>query len=183
MLSEFILFLKTNVTGNKSNLISLVRANFAFTKDRSVFYCDTFAVRFCSSPNGSFSNTVLSLSNLQKFDNIPFIVCLVTSIENKLFLANTTFLKKISHSSQQLRIDNIRGSFNGSDIIRNFNGIENNANNIEKLFAYHYEIGFDGNLERLVETTNNIISIGEKFIVDETKKSLILGSVSRAESF
>jgi len=183
MLSEFISFVKTNVTGNKSTLINLVRSNFPFTKDRSVYYCNNFAVRFCSSPSGSFSNTVLSLSNLQKYDNVPLIVCLVTSTENKLFLANTTFLKKISHSSQQLRIDNIKGSFNGSDIIRNYNGIENNADNIEKLFAYHYEIGFEGNLERLVEATNNIVPTGERFLVDETKKSIILDSVSRAENF
>ena len=183
MLSEFISFVKTNATGSKSDLIKLVRSNYAFIEDGKVYYCDNFAVRFSSSPRGSFSNTVLSLSNLQKFDNIPFIVCLVTSAENKLFLANTTFLKKISHSSQQLRIDNIKGSFNGSDIIKNFNGIENNAENIEKLFAYHYEIGFEGNLERLVETTNNIVPTGTKFLIDETKKSLILDSVSRAENF
>ena len=183
MLSNIISFLKTNVTGNKANLITRVRSNFALTKDRSVYYCNNFAIRFCSSPSGSFSNTVLSLSNVQKFDNIPFIVCLVTSVENKLFLANTTFLKKISHSSQQLRIDNIKGSFNGSDIIKYYNGIENNADNIEKLFAYHYEIGFEGNLERLVEATNNIVPSGTKFLVDETKKSLILDSVSRAENF
>lgn len=183
MLKEFITFIKTNVTGNKSNLINLVRSNFTFTKDRSIYYCDTFAVRFCYSPNGSFSNTVLSLSNLQKYDNIPVVICLVTSIENKLFLANTSFLKKISHSSQQLRIDNIRGSFNGSDIMREYNGIENKSDNIEKLFAYHYEIGFEENLPRLVEATNNIVPTGEKFFVDNTKKSLILESVSRAESF
>jgi hypothetical protein len=148
-----------------------------------VFYCDTFAVRFSFSKNGSFSNTVLSLSNLQKFDNIPFIVCLVTSVENKLFLANTTFLEKISHSSQQLRSNNIKGSFNGSDIIKSYNGIKNNADNIERLFAYHYEIGFEGNLDRLVETTNNIAPTGIKFAVNETTKSLILDSVSRAEKF
>jgi hypothetical protein len=183
MLNEFISFVKTNATGNKSKLINLVRSHFALTQDRSVYYCNSFAVRFCYSASGSFSNTVLSLSNLQKYDNIPFVVCLVTSRENKLLIANTTFLKKISHSSQQLRVDNIRGSFNGSDIMHEFNGIENKSDNLEKLFAYHYEVGFDGNLERLVEATNNIKPSGERYEINDTTKNKIFESVKRAINF
>jgi hypothetical protein len=183
MLKDFISFAKTNIVGNKTTFINLVRSNFAFTKDRSVYYCNSFAVRFCYSASGSFSNTVLSLSHLQKYDNIPFIVCLVTSSENKLLIANTTFIKKISHNSQQLRIDNIKGSFNGSDIMHEFNGIENNADNIEKLFAYHYEVGFDGNLERLVEATNNITPSGERYKINYETKNKILKSVKRAINF
>jgi hypothetical protein len=183
MLRDFIVFIKTNVTGNKLKLINLIRSNFALTEDRSVYYGNSFAVRFCYSASGSFSNTVLSLSNLQKYDNIPFIVCLVTSRENKLFIANSTFLKKISHSSQQLRMDNIKGSFNGSDIMREFNGIENTSDNIEKLFAYHYEVGFEGNLERLVEATNNIKPSGKRYDINDETKNKILESVKRAVNF
>ena len=40
-----------------------------------------------------------------------FIVCIVTPETNHLLLSNSTFLKKISHSSQELRVDNIRGIF------------------------------------------------------------------------
>jgi len=36
--------------------------------------------------------------------------------------SNTTFLKKISHSSHELRTDNIKGSFNGSDIMVVYEG-------------------------------------------------------------
>ena len=75
---------------------------------RQVYYCADFAIRFSSSKNESFSNTVLSLSNLQKVDDRPFIACLVTPQKNYLHLANSTFLKKISHSSQELRENNIR---------------------------------------------------------------------------
>jgi hypothetical protein len=32
----------------------------------------------------------------------------------EFLLANATFLKKISHSSHQLRIDNVKGSFSGT---------------------------------------------------------------------
>ncbi|MDR1983231.1 MAG: hypothetical protein LBQ28_00170 [Prevotellaceae bacterium] len=182
-LEEFIKFITAHKTGNKSSLISKITAEFNFILDRKVYYCNTFAVRFSSSKTNSFSNTVLSLSNLQKYDHIPFLVCLVTPQENKIFLANSTFLKKISHSSQELRANNIKGSFNGSDILREFNGLQNNANNITKLFAYHCEIGFEGNLERLVESTNNIDPTGTKFVVDKNTEQLIFKSIERADNF
>ena len=108
---------------NKGRLSSLVQDKFHLIKDRSVFYCDDYAVRFCSSKSRSFGNTVLSLSALQKYDVHPFIVVLVTPAMNYLMLANATFLKKISRSSQELRVDNIKGGFNGSDIIRDFEGV------------------------------------------------------------
>ena len=114
---------------NKARLQGLVQREFSLIKDRSVFYTDTFAIRFSSSKSTSFSNTVISLSNLQKYDDFPFIVCLNTPNKNYLFLANTTFLSKVSHSSQELREDNIRGSINGSDIVKVFNGIDNEPKN------------------------------------------------------
>ena len=49
------------------------------------------------------------------------------SLTRDLTLANTTFLHKISHSSQDLRVDNIKGSFNGHDIMREFEGVCNGA--------------------------------------------------------
>lgn len=107
---------------DKARLTQIVAESFALTRDRSVYYCPDFAVRFSASASRSFSNTVLSLSNLRKYDDRPFIVCLVTPQRNYCFLANTTFLKKVSHSSQELRQNNIRGSFNGSDIVREFEG-------------------------------------------------------------
>jgi len=69
---------------------------------------------------------------------------LVTPTENHILLANSTLLRKISHSSQQLRVDNIKGSFNGSDIFRELDGITNEPANVERLFDIHREIGFEG---------------------------------------
>lgn len=183
-LREFIEFVSENDNiGNKQSLIQKVNARFDLTKDRTLYYCDSFAVRFSFSSNSSFSNTVLSLSKLQKFDDIPVLVCLVTRSKNKVYLANSTFLSKISHSSQQLRLNNIKGSFNGSDIMKFFNNIENNRDNIEDLFAIHSEIGFEGNLVRLVEATNNISPSGRKFLFGETEKQNIVDSVTRAIAF
>lgn len=138
MLENLIKFIETHKTVNdKNKLATLVKEKFALTKDRSVFYNSQFAIRFSKANSVSFSNTVLGLSALQKYDDRPFIVCLVIKDENILLLANSTFLKKISHSSQELRIDNIRGSFNGSDIFREFNEVRNSPENFDELFEIH----------------------------------------------
>lgn len=168
---------------DKKRLARIVADEFCLVKDRSVYYCPDFALRFSSSTSLNFSNTVLSLSNLRKHDDRPFIVCLVTPMQNHCLIANTTFLKKISHSSQQLRRNNIKGSFNGSDIVREFNGIPNNQDNIARLYAIHAEIGFEGNLARLVEATNNISPTGAAFVVNDNRREIILQAPARAVSF
>jgi len=168
---------------DKARLARLVSDTLGLTKDRSVYYCADFAVRFSSSATRNFGNTVLSLSSLRKYDDRPFIVCLVTPCRNFCFIANTTFLKKVSHSSQELRENNIRGSFNGSDIVREFEGITNSTENVERLYDVHAEIGFEGNLARLVEATNNISPSGTKFAVGDAERRNILAAPSRAIRF
>lgn len=181
-ISKFINFIK-NLDGiwNKEQVITLTKNHFQMVQDRKVFYTKNFSVRFSYSATGWFSNTVLSLSNLQKFDDKPFIVCLITKKENILYLANTTFLKKISHSSQELRIDNIKWSFNWSDIMKEYNDIKNTPENFKFLFELHKEIGFEDNLIRLVETTNWIAPIGKKFEV--TNEKILLDAPYRALKF
>ncbi len=168
---------------DKMILATIIRDEFNLVKDRSVFYCQHFAIRFSASLNLSFANTVLSLSNLQKFDDRPFIVCLVTPSRNYLLLANTTFLKKISHSSQELRENNILGSFNGSDIVRDFEGITNSPENFDRLFNIHSGLGFDGNFVRLVEATNDISPSGKKFEASFTQQETLLLAPERAIRF
>ena len=63
-----------NGIADKNKLAGIVQKEFSLTQDRSVYYCDDFAIRFSKSENKRMSNTVLSLSALQKYDNIPFIV-------------------------------------------------------------------------------------------------------------
>lgn len=181
---QLIAFLRQHDGINdKSILTKLVSDKFSLTRDRSVYYCKNFAVRFSASISHNFGNTVLSLSNLQKYDDRPFIVCLVTPKFNYTYLANTTFLKKISHSSQELRENNIRGSFNGSDITREFEGITNTPENIERLFNIHVGVGFEGNLARLVEATNNISPSGKKYEPNESERNQILLAPARAIRF
>jgi len=181
---QFIAFLKSkDGIKDKSSMVKQAQEEFGLTQDRSIYYKDSFAVRFSSSNSMSFSNTVLSLSNLQKYDEIPFFVCLVTPTSNEVFLANTTFLVKISHSSQALRVDNIKGSFNGSDIAKTFNGLKNSPENFQDLFAIHQELGFSGNLVRLVEATTGITPSGTKFVVSDNGKEIILSAPQRAVNF
>lgn len=179
-ITSFISFIKSkDGVGAKSILISEVQNKFQLTKDRTVYYSRHFSVRFSYSTSLGFSNTVISLSHLQKFDDLPFIVCLVTPLKNILYLANTTFLQKISHSSQQLRIDNIRGSINGSDIAKKFANLVNTPENFEKLFSIHTGLGFEGNLARLVEATTNISASGKKFAISSPAKNAIKRAPTR----
>lgn len=184
VIEQFIDFLiQHDGINDKAKLAQLAFCRFQLTKDRSVYYCKHFAVRFSSSATSNFGNTVLSLSNLKKVDDLPFFVCLVTPLCNYLFSANSTFLTKISHSSHKLRENNIRGSFNGTDIMRSFEGIQNTPENHERLFNIHSAIGFDGNITRLVEATNNISPSGSKFLVNDAQRQQILSAPERASRF
>lgn len=176
---------KFNGIGDKTKLANEVKQEFSLTKDRSVYYCEDFAIRFSFNHSNTkrISNTILSLSNLQKYDHLPFFVCIVSPDINHLLLANTTFLNKISHSSKELRVDNIKGSFNGSDILLSYNGFENEPVNFEELYAFHSELSFNDNLERLVENSNQIEGRVNKFIISDVHQKQILDSIYRANKF
>jgi hypothetical protein len=174
-----------NLNGiNDKNLLSKrVKIEFNLTIDRKVFYCKDFAIRFSKSLGKSFPNTVLSFSALQKYDNKPMIICFVSPKENYLLLANTTFLSKISHSSHELRVDNIKGSFNGSDILREIASIENRPSNFDKLMTIHESFSFEENLQRLVEATNNIVGQDLKFTPNQEEFKNLMNSPVRTKNF
>jgi len=168
---------------DKDRLCELVVTRFGLANHSKVFYCHDFAIRFSSSARRSFPNTVTSLANIKKFDDRPFIACLVTPARNYCFLANATFVKKISHSSEKLRENKIVGSFDGSNIIREFEGIRNCPKNFDRLFNIHVDVKFEDNLTRIVEATKSISPTGEKFNVGERKRTAILGAPQRAAAF
>jgi len=168
---------------DKAALSASVTKWFALKTDRKVFYCDDFAIRFSRSAAKNMGNTVLSLSALQKYDDRPFFVCIVTPKKNYLLLSNTTFLSKISHSSQTLRVDNIKGSFNGSDIMRQLSGLNNEPENFEALFAMHQGFTFEDNLERLVAATKDIVGTGRRIEFSAAEIKTILAAPGRALVF
>ena len=143
-----------NGINDKAKLTSLVVKRFNLIRDRSVYYNNTFAIRFSQAANYSFSNTILSLSTLQKYDSRPFFVCVVCQTYNFMLISNSTFLKKISHSSQELSVGNI-----------------------------HDEIGFDGNLQRLVDETSAISGTGHAFEITDMSRINIFNSPKRAIHF
>lgn len=171
-----------NVLG-KEKLIDEVVNKYGLTKDRKIYANEYLAIRFSYSKNKKFSNTILSLSHLQKYDDRPVFVCLNTPERNILFLCNTTFLSKISHSSKDLRVNNIVGSFNGGDIIIHINDMKNEEKNFQELFEMHQNSSKQTNLERLVNATNNIKGVVEKFVPSINELNLINKSIKRAISF
>lgn len=183
---EFIEFIKgKDGIGDKNKLICMLENKYNLIKARSVYKHDSFNIRFSQSKSNSktFSNTVLSLSALKGYDNKPFIVCLVTPLKNHMFLANSTLIDKISHSSKRLSVDNIVGSFNGGNIIMELNQMSNEPANFKDLYELHRTVDFDDNLERLVENTHNIKGYTNSFIPSVSDKKIIMSAACRTINF
>lgn len=184
---DFIDYIVNHAPEHNKQLVETdVCKHFNLIKDRKVYHNEFFAVRFSysKSASDSFGNTILSLSALEKYDKIPFFVVLVRrTSKNLILIANTTFLKKISHSSQKLSMTNIKGSFNGSDIMRDYDDVPNTPENFDYLFALHQGFDWADNLSRLVEASSNIKPLNQKFIPSEAELNNIYESVSRAIDF
>lgn len=175
----------TNQSGklNKDELSGYIKEKFSLVQDRKVFSGEYFTIRFSAARKKNPSNTILALAKLKIYDNKPFFVCIVTPVENVLLLANSTFLKKVSHSSQNLSMTNIKGSFNASDIQRAYDGLGNEPVNFERLFWIHAAYSFEDNLERLVAATNKIVPTGKRYTPTEAKRNIILESPWRVLDF
>lgn len=174
-------FAKKHPKATKAEISKAATEEFSLSRKRSVYYRDEFAVRFSSASGSSFSNGVLSLSSLEEYDQMPFVVCVVRPKSIEFLLANTTFLKKISHSSQKFTQGNIRGTFLGHDILREYDGIDNRPEFFDELFDIHQQFTWEENIERLVESTNAIIPTGKRFEPTEQESNNILLSPDIAE--
>lgn len=186
VIQEFINEIKKNTgVGNKNVVASNIASKFNLSKKGAIYYCDDFAVRFCStkSTTDSVSNTVMSLKHIKNFDTIPLFVCVVSPNSTYVRLANASFIKKVSHSSKNLREDNIVGNINYSDITKDYEGIDNTATNYERLFDIHKQIDFSVNLHRIVQETSNIIPSGKKYVPTDKQRRIILEAPERALSF
>jgi hypothetical protein len=182
LIGFFNQYKQENTFFSKEAIAAEVQIRFSLSKNRSVYYDDHFSIRFSTASSSSFSNTVLGLATLRRYDQKPFIVCVVRIDNVELLLANATFLRKISHSSQKLRQDNIRGSFLGHDILREYEGITNVPQNFERLFLIHKEFTWDENLIRLVEATNNIVPSGSRYLptLEERRNILMSAEIAHA---
>lgn len=184
-IDEFIGFIKNYKDCVNFNTISdIVKNKFNMDDNKNILVSDCFYVKFCFSNNNTKSNTVLSLSKLKKFDDKPFIILFVTPNNMDVILANSTFIDKLSHSSKNLRLDNIVGSFNYSNIIKKYNTIDNISDNFEILFNIHSNYTFEENLKRIILNTNNIKSQKVKYEpTTQHELNNIKDSVKRALMF
>ena len=148
--------------------------------ERSVFVGNGFALRLCEANTLSFSNVVLSLSALQKHDRAAVVICVVRPDRLDFRLANSTFLRRISHSSHSLRVDNIRGSFLGHDIMDSYNGVPNLPEHFGELLAIHIQCGWDENVARLVEANNAIVARATRFDGAGAELACLLAAPRRA---
>ena len=169
-----------NPNANKAQLQSAWIAEFNPKSVSKVFVGQGFAVRFSQAKSAAFSSTVLALSKLKPHDTEPFIVVACRPQAVDFYLANSTLLKKVSHSSRDLRVDNVRGSFNGTDIITEYAGLPNTPQNFVELFAQHSAFTWEENLARLVEATNEIVARITRFAPSEHERTTILDAPRRA---
>jgi hypothetical protein len=173
-------FYEANLGCSKSVVAGATAQRFGLVRDRSLYVGPLFSVRFSVAGGTGLSNTILSLSALKPHDERPVIVCILRARTAEFLLANTTFLRKVSHSSHALSADKIRGSFNGSDIIREIDGIKNQPENFARLFAMHLEFSWEENLARLVEATGSIVGTGRRFVVGARERTTILAAPALA---
>lgn len=170
---------------NKKDLESFLTNTLNLEKKRSVFTSKShsFRVSEVSGDKKGFSNVVLSLSTLLKYDEKPFVVIVVREKSLEFLLSNTTLLKKISHSSHTLSENNIRGSFLGQDIFDNYNGIVNTESNFKNLFELHRSTSLSENIQRLVDSTNSIVAQNNRYEPNEAEITSIMSAPGRYKDF
>lgn len=186
-MDALVRFIENNCgIGDKEKLALLVKEKFSLSQRRSLYYCDDFAIRFLWNGKNNekkISNTALSLEKIKMFDDRPLVLCIVTREKNHLALMNSTFIKKVSHSSKELNLDHIRGSVNVPNIMMEFAGYENEPPFFEFLYAYHEGLGFEENFERIMAGTGAIKGRITKFEVTQDIEERILSSIDRAKKF
>ena len=180
IVSKLVRFKSENKAADKAEVERHLVAMGGFTKERPVYVGHGITVRVSEANTGTFSNTVLGLAKLQRYDSAPVVICIVRPDRLDFRLANATFLKKVSHTSHSLRLDNVRGSFLGNDIVDEYEGIPNRPNNFERLTAIHAEFAWVENLERLVGATNLIVAKLTRFAPSEGETKEILAAPQRA---
>jgi hypothetical protein len=178
---QFILSYRAeHPSSQKDEIAAATAEQFRLRLARKIYVGRGFAIRFSHASGSSFSNVVLSLSALRPFDNRPFVVCVIRPSSIEFLLANTTFLRKISHSSHQLRVDNVRGSFLGHDIMRRHGDLDNCLENFEELFGIHQGRTWDENLKRLVDATDEIVGTAVRMPVGPSEEAVILRAADLA---
>lgn len=171
---------------DKKELSNLLTGRFNVKQHRSLFIVDdSIAIRFSHSKTAknTSSNTVLAIKKINELDDYPILSVLVTPGTNYVEIMNTTFIKKVSHSSKKIANNNLVGSINYSDITKEFRGIPNSLSNIACLYSIHEKEDHWQNLKRIVNATQKIKPAKHKYAPDENAKGNIYSAIDRLESF
>ena len=186
-IEEIVNYIKDYVKNNegklakeiKPSLVKKFKEKFSPQKDGAVYYFSKFSIRFSSVDNGEGgSNTVCGLRKILKHDDNPCISCVIRPQKVDFSLMNSTFIKKVSHSSPHLDNGNIRGSINLSDIFMEYDKISNTLDNFDELFPIHMHKNQENNIERIIKATKNINPNGVKYCpTKEEKKRISMSSV------
>jgi len=126
-------------------------------------------------------NTVLSLRRLGEFDDRPVIGAAVRSDGVDWFCMNSTFITQVSHSSNHLSTERVRGSFLGTDVANELVAADGTSSrklaktvsNLSALYAWHRTFDWQVNLSRIVEATQGRTSLREAFQLDDDDKAAI----------
>ena len=132
----------------------LLAEKFGLWKGGNHFNSKDFRVKIAFSSNAGFSNCVLSLESIKDADHLPLLVCLLKPSGVTTYLANSTFIKRVSFGSKKLTTSKIIGTILGHDIMKKIGGIKNSPENFERLFEMHVGFSWEENLERIVAKTN-----------------------------
>ena len=166
---------------NKQKIVDYIVSKYNLKKERKLYLSQNLSIRFSSSKSG-YSNTFLGLKKILENDTKPLIACIIREKQIEFLIANSTFINCISHSSKLLTTNNIKGSANLSNIIKEFSEMRNEPSNFNKLFELHNCIPQKDNIERIVHNTQNIKSKGKKYNPSESQSKIIHGVVEFTKS-
>ena len=139
---------------DKETFAKILAEKFGLRNWRNHYYAKDFQAKFSYSKTAGFSNCVVSLESIKNADNLPLLVCLLRPTGVSTYLANSTFIKRVSYGSKKLTTSKIIGTILGHDIMKKIGGIKNSPENFEQLFQMHVGLSWKENLERIVAKTN-----------------------------
>ena len=162
-------------------LVPFIVDAYGLANNRGVYFNDKIAIKFCATSGPKFTNTVASLSTLSKYDNIPFLVVKCSPEGNQVFLANSTFVEKLSRPGNTDPAT-LRGSFNGGDIDKH-PFWANAPKNFVDLFQTHIATSHRKNMERIAQATGGRAPRQLRYNLTEQGAQTIMRGIAVAANF
>jgi hypothetical protein len=166
---------------SKADLVAAVTPAFSLRPDGALLVCDSFVVRISSSTSSAFSNTVVAIKKIVEFDRRPVIACLITPREIRMLMANSSFIRKVSHSSHGLDSTKLVGSILGTDIVDTHEGLANAPEHFDALWRLHTTADREANLARIIAATRSIVGGARVWTPSADERANVLAAPGLAE--